>query len=267
MAALLRAHFGVTLNKKFQRANWGVRPLPPQQLDYARLDTHFLLRLRAIQAQELEITNRWPQARHRFNTLVQIRWEAKGFDPAGFWRLAGARDLDDKGRGVLRELYTFRDQRARSENRPSFKVLNNKTLWALSDQRPTANGRLRQVKGISSYVARKYGRGILAAVRRGVERPLGWDKRPRTRNHTNRSPNGRPTAACHARYEALRAWRNSTAEIRGVEPDIILTNQTLWAVAYAEPSCRADLTRNGVLARWQADEFGGDLLAVVRDVG
>lgn len=265
LAALLQTHFGVTLNKKFQRANWGVRPLPPKQLDYARLDTHFLLRLQAIQAQELEITDRWPQAKHRFNALVQVRWDAKGFDHEGFWRLNGARDLDDQGRGVLRELYRFRDQRAQSENRPPFKVLNNKTLLALSDQRPTANGSLRQVIGVSSYVARKYGRGILAAVRQGAQRPLGWDERPRTRNHANRSPKGRPTAACHARYEALRAWRNSTAKTRGVEPDIILTNQTLWAVAYGEPSCRADLTRDGMLAQWQADEFGGDLLKVLGD--
>lgn len=267
LAALLRTHFGVILNKKFQRANWGVRPLPPQQLDYARLDTRYLLPLQGIQAQELEITNRWPQARHRFNTLVQTRWEPKEFDPEGFWRLAGVRDLDDEGRGVLRELFGFRDQRARSENRPPFKVLNNRTLLALGELRPSDMGNLRQVKGGSSYVVRKYGRGILAAIRRGVEGPLSWDDRPRTRKHANGSPNGRPTAACQARFEALRTWRNSAAEARGVEPDIILTNQTLWAVACSKPSCRADLTRDGMLARWQADEFGSDLLAVVREVG
>jgi ribonuclease D len=65
----------------------------------------------------------------------------------------------------------------------------------------------------------------------------------------------------------LRAWRNATAESRGVEPDIVLTNQTLWAVANANPRNREDLTRDGALARWQLEEYGHDLLDVVRDGG
>jgi ribonuclease D len=40
LAAILDAHFGVTLNKKYQRADRKRRPLTPEQLDYARLDTH-----------------------------------------------------------------------------------------------------------------------------------------------------------------------------------------------------------------------------------
>ena len=31
LAALLKDHFGVHLNKKYQRANWGKRPLPQAQ--------------------------------------------------------------------------------------------------------------------------------------------------------------------------------------------------------------------------------------------
>ena len=46
LAAILDTHFGVTLNKKYQRADWKRRPLTPEQLDYARLDTHYLVALR-----------------------------------------------------------------------------------------------------------------------------------------------------------------------------------------------------------------------------
>ena len=38
--------FGVHLNKRFQRANWGRRPLPMDMLAYAQLDTHYLIPLR-----------------------------------------------------------------------------------------------------------------------------------------------------------------------------------------------------------------------------
>jgi len=46
LGALLEQHFGIRLEKRFQKADWGQRPLSPDMLDYARLDTRFLLPLR-----------------------------------------------------------------------------------------------------------------------------------------------------------------------------------------------------------------------------
>jgi ribonuclease D len=254
----------VRLNKKYQRANWGLRPLPPEQLDYARLDSHYLLDLHDLQARELATCKRYSQAEHHFSRLVKTRWEVKGFDPEGFWRLPGARDLDDTGRGVLRELYLYRDQHARSENRPPFKVISNKALIGLAELRPQSSANLHLVKGISHRMVNRYGRGLLATIQRGLEHPLSWNERPRHTNSTGPAANGRPSAATQARFEALRAWRNATAEARGVEPDIVLNNQTLWAIAHRNPKNHADLTRDDLLAHWQAEEFGLDLLAVVR---
>jgi ribonuclease D len=265
LGALLEAHFGVRLNKKYQRANWGVRPLPPALLDYARLDTHFLLQLYDLQAKELKAWNRWPQARHRFSRLVDSRWEPKKFDPDGFWRISGTRDLDDVGRGVLKELYLFREQRARAENRPPFRVISNQALMAISEMRPQNLRELRQVKGISSRMAGRYGQELLSAIRQGAIRPLTWSERIRPQPNHGRS-NGRPSAACQARFEALRAWRNTAAGSRGVEPDMVLTNQVLWDVASHNPRCRADLGHIEALARWQAEEFGEDLLRVIQGV-
>jgi ribonuclease D len=264
LADLLQSHFGVSLNKKYQRANWGLRPLPPDQLNYARLDTHYLLPLYELQAKALKATKRWPQARHRFAKLVQTRWESKGFDPDGFWRLPGIHDLDDVGRGVLRELYLWRDRCAQGENRPSFKVVSNRVLLALSETRPQSTGALQQTKGVTRSMVGRYGRGLLAAIRRGVGQPLAWEERPKSNNGPSHGSNSRPSASCQARFEALRAWRNAAAESRGVEPDMVLTNQTLWAVAHRTPHTRAELIADGLLARWQVDEFGDDLLAVLR---
>jgi ribonuclease D len=264
LAALLKTHFGVRLDKRYQRANWGVRPLPTAQLNYARLDTHFLLPLYRIQAQALKEIGRWPQARHRFSRLIKTRPEPKGFDPDGFWRLPGARDLDDAGRGVLRSLYLFRDEQARAENRPPFRVLSNRALVTLSQIQPSRLASLHKVKGVSPRLARKYGKGLLPAIQEGIANPLAWDKRPRYSNASTGKPNCRPSAACQARFDALRTWRNATAEARGVEPDIVLTNQILWAVAHRNPRCRADLIRDDLLVDWQANEFGDQVLAIVK---
>jgi ribonuclease D len=121
------------------------------------------------------------------------------------------------------------------------------------------------VKGTPGWLVDRYGRKILAAIRRGIEEPLAWEQRPRNGNNSRRRTNGRPSAACQARFDALRSWRNSTAEVRGVEPDIVLTNQVLWAIAHRNPSSLADLSRCDLLAPWQRDEYGSDLLTIVRN--
>jgi ribonuclease D len=264
LGALLEEYFDVHMNKKYQRANWGLRPLPAAQLDYARLDTHYLLRLYDIQRRELDAQQRWPQARHRFSRLVKTRWEQKEFNPDDFWRLSGVRQLDDVGRGVLRELFLFREQQAHKENRPTFRVVSNKALVSLAEERPNQWRDLPKIKGVSHRMARRYGRDMLSAIRRGSQNPISWRERPRSNSGQRRS--SRPSAADHARFEALRAWRNATAEERGVEPDIVLTNHLLWAIAQRNPRSKQDLSDEGLLAHWQVDEFGDQVLSVVKKV-
>lgn len=40
---LLNHYCGKTVNKKFQLADWRIRPLPNEMLKYAQEDTHYLL--------------------------------------------------------------------------------------------------------------------------------------------------------------------------------------------------------------------------------
>ena len=40
---LLKHFCGVHTDKSYQRADWRIRPLTPEMLHYARVDTHYLL--------------------------------------------------------------------------------------------------------------------------------------------------------------------------------------------------------------------------------
>jgi ribonuclease D len=46
LGSILQDQFGIQVQKKYQRANWGRRPLPDEMLTYAQLDTHYLIPLR-----------------------------------------------------------------------------------------------------------------------------------------------------------------------------------------------------------------------------
>ncbi|MCR4407067.1 MAG: ribonuclease D [Anaerolineae bacterium] len=254
LGSILEEHFGVQQDKRLQRANWGQRPLSPEQLQYAALDTHYLLPLRDILRAELQARRREREAREAFAALPALEWTKQGFDPNGFWHIKGVHDLSPAGQAVLRELYLYRDEQARSRNLPPFKVLSNAVLIHLSERRPTTIGELRQVKGITQVVVKRYGRGLLDAIRRG------WNASPP--RLPERPP--RPQNAVLERYEALRRWRKRRAEARGVEPDVLISNETLFELAKRAPQDLEALAELDLLGPWKLETYGTELLAVLR---
>ena len=66
LAALLEKYVGVKLDKRFQRADWSVRPLKPGMLQYAADDTRFLPVLRDLLKERL-VAERWSWAKEEFS--------------------------------------------------------------------------------------------------------------------------------------------------------------------------------------------------------
>jgi len=255
LGSILQDRFNVRLNKRMQRHNWGARPLSREALDYARLDTHFLLPLREMQLRELEARGRLEEARRAFQRQTQVEPMPKVFDPDGFWRIRGARELSPVEQAVLRELYIFRDRRARQLNRPPFKVINDATLIRLAQARPTDRRSLSQIKGLSHRMKYHEGGHLLKVIARGLQSPP--PAYPQNRNH-------HPGDEVLARYQALRAWRKRVAEARKVEPDVILPNNALMAVAKKAPRSVQALAEIEALDDWQRETYGAELLRVLR---
>ncbi len=254
LAAQLAQHFGVTLDKRVQLTDWGHRPLTSEQLSYARLDSRYLLPLRDLLRRELQARNRWREACEAFAALPKVTYVEKPFDPEGFWHLRDTRDLQGRELAVLRELYLLRDELARSADRPAFKIIGDHELIRLSLSQPRHTNDLR----LGPWQTQRFGRAILEAVGRGVTAPIPQPP-PRVYNG-----NGRPDPATLARYERLRAWRTQRAAARGVESDIVLTNEALQAIARAAPMTLDDLAALGLLGPWKLDEYGAELLNVAR---
>src|SRR5471030_2260114 len=109
LASILDTHFGVTMSKKYQRSDWKRRPLLPEQLNYARLDTHYLVALRDKQLEALTESGHWPEAQEEFERLARLRRDSDNAspDPAAFWRVTGARDLAPAQAAVLQTLFAY----------------------------------------------------------------------------------------------------------------------------------------------------------------
>jgi ribonuclease D len=92
LAALLERYFGVKLEKKHQRADWSMRPLTEDMLDYAAQDTIHLLQLRDRLEADLAKLGRLEWAREEFVLLEDTRLVEDDSSNA-FLRIKGARDL------------------------------------------------------------------------------------------------------------------------------------------------------------------------------
>ncbi len=165
LAALVRAHFGVHLSKEHQRADWGRRPLPRDQVRYAALDTHFLLDLRRILAADLQGRGLFDEARSEFDRIAAVNPHVRNFDPEGWRRLRGAKGLDEAGRSALRALWIARDERARALDKPSFKVVGEDALVEIARRRPATAGELGRVPGVTPRVLERIGTALLDALR------------------------------------------------------------------------------------------------------
>lgn len=261
LAAVLADRFGVYLNKSLQRADWGRRPLNEELLAYAQYDTHYLLPLRTAQEEELRARGRWQEALENFAHLPGVEWFEKPFDPDGFWSLPHTRELDPSDLAVLRRLYLWREDQARREDRPPFKVMGQQTLVDLSRRRPTSAGALQAISGMSAGQTRRYGAAILHAITRGTQdAPPTPPRRPSNVGHT------RPDPKTLAIYDHLRIWRTECAHGRGVDPDIILTNDQLMTIARQAPATLEALAATEVMGPWKQQEYGQAILQIVRDL-
>jgi len=132
LAALLHQHFGVTLAKASQKANWALRPLSQTMLEYAINDTLNLLQLAEIQEARLRELGRWDWFVQMCDRAVRSSSVQRERDPDSLWRLAGYADLSARGSAVLRALWHWRDQEAQSVDKPAFHILNNDLLLRFS---------------------------------------------------------------------------------------------------------------------------------------
>lgn len=255
LASMLETVYGIVLDKRYQKSNWCKRPLSPEQLVYAQLDTHHLLQLRDHLEAELRAANRLEEAAETFAEQTRVKLSNNNFDPDDFWSISGAFDLTRQQQAVLKALSIYRDQEAHQRNQPLFKIFHDRTLIELAQATPTSIPALRDVYGMSAGQTRRYGRQLLNVIAEGLQAPHP--------PYPLRSQ--RPPEAAMNRYDKLHTWRKNTASQRGVESDVIISRDALWAIALQNPQTEAELQQLEEVGAWRGKTYARDILGVLRN--
>jgi ribonuclease D len=254
LGSILKNEFGVQLNKRYQRANWGKRPLPPDMLAYASMDTHYLIPLSMRLKAELKARGRWQLAQEDFNRLRYVNGRDPEDLPEAPWRVRGAFDLDPRQAAVLKELSLYREQVAQASDRPVFKVIGDQALLSIAAAAPEDLESLRRLLVLSENQLQRYGEGVLRAVQRGLEAaPL----------HPPRAH--RPDEDYMLRLEALRSWRKRAAQTMQVKSDVVLPRDLLHSIAARNPSNERELAELLTQVPWRLERFGEQILATLFD--
>jgi ribonuclease D len=249
--SLLDRYFDVQVNKRYQKADWGRRPLPEGMIRYAQLDTHYLIDLRNLLARKLTETNRWEIAREDFQRACWAHERPSRRKLPPRWRGNGPQSLSPQKAAVYRELCEYRDRVARKRDLPLFKVFSSRDLLTLSEQCPRSKKALRSV--FSNRMVERHGENLLAAIRKGME------AEPFPPPHTTR-----PSSAYLGRLRALKEWRKTTARKWGVNSSVVLPRYLLDLVAKENPQTLEDLKEVLSEVPWRVETLGKDILRVLK---
>lgn len=252
LAALLERHFGVKLNKTHQRADWSMRPLPADMLEYAATDTHYLIPLAARMREELEALGRWEWAVEEFARMEHIRFRDNSDEEGEAWRkLKNIGGLDRRSLAIVRDIHKWRDALARKADRPPFKILGNDALVAIAKDKPATPRDLARVPTLSRYHADRYGRDLVGIVRRVLEipeeelpeknEPKPWIRDKALENRINR----------------LKTVRDRVAKELKIDPSVLGARHILSAVA---TTGTLDVP---LMREWQKRVVGEALLAAL----
>jgi ribonuclease D len=251
LGSILEAEFNIQVDKRHQRANWGQRPLPSYLLDYARHDTHYLIPLRERLEQQLEERGLLPLALEDFQRLCQVEANPDN-GKIDCWRVNGVHQLSPQQAAVLQELCKYRDEVARSRNRPLFKVISDNTLFAIASSLPTSQDELKNLPGMTTHQVNQHGKALLQAIQRGLKAKPVYPPR-----------NSRPDDRFLMRVDALKQWRKQKARELQVESDIILPRDMLHKLAAQNPQEMRTLSECLSEVPWRRERYGEEILMLL----
>jgi ribonuclease D len=226
---LLSEKFGVKMDKRHQKADWGERPLTHAQIDYARFDTHYLFQLRDQLEGELREKGRLELALEDFVLACSVGGPKEKMNGSSWKRFVSRKDVTPRELTILSELCACRDEIAEKLDRPAFKVISDDVLLDIARNLPEKDVDLAGI-GLSPRQIHLWGKDILTAMKRGANAPLVKRELPK-----------RPNEAVLRRVEKLKNWRKKLAREQAVESDIILPKFYLSMLAENPPKSIKEL--------------------------
>lgn len=252
LGALLDKYCHITVDKRYQRADWSMRPLPPELVDYAVADTRHLAQLRDALDARLAALGRRAWAEEEFAILPKTRWESTTEPEAQYLRLKGFAALSPPSQGAAMAVHRWRDDLARALDRAPFRILGNDQIVNIARAMPRTVAELRVIPGLGASVVARFGSDLLRAVQEGARQEAPKIPRGTGRRQARMDP------LVQGRFLRLKGLRAARATALGLDPGVLCPNSILAGLAAAPRLERNEIDGLTDLRRWQREALGGD---------
>ena len=219
-AALVAEHFDVTLPKGLQTANWALRPLAPRLAQYASNDTLYLLPLAERLERRLAELGRLAWLEQSCRRAVAAARVIRQRDPETEWRVRGSHVLGPRASAVLRALWHWRENEARTIDRPPFHILSNADL--VDEARRLDLGEAASFRGLRGGRRARFSEAADGAL---ALDQTEWPTRPAVKARP------RLTKAQDKRLAALRRTRDRASKELSIEAELIAPRAALERIA------------------------------------
>jgi ribonuclease D len=155
LASLVESELGFSLAKEHSAVDWSTRPLPAPWLEYAALDVEVLLELREAMIKRLEDAGKLEWAHEEFDALTRFDGPPVRAEPwrrtSGVHKVRGRRNLE-----IVRQLWTARDDLARSSDTAPGRLLPDASLVAIASAPPADARGMRALPALRHRIARRH---------------------------------------------------------------------------------------------------------------
>ncbi|MEN8211431.1 MAG: HRDC domain-containing protein [Thermodesulfobacteriota bacterium] len=256
LGALLKKHFSIDSNKKYQKANWSKRPFNQGMIEYSVMDVAFLVKLYGIILEQLVNRGRLSWVKEEFEIQEQVRYENNHQSPL-FKKFKGAGKIDNRSLAVLENLLQLRMQIAEKKDQPLFKIMSNSSLMAMAKEKPATIDQILEIRALSPRQADMYGKFCVETIIKAMEleqEQLPLYPKPKRPKKDVKVQN---------RIKKLKKMREKLSRSMGIEPGFLLNNAVIVSIALNPPDTLESLFKTENIRQWQVDNIGSDIISTI----
>ena len=245
---LVREMVGAQLHKTETFTDWSRRPLSAEQVEYALDDVRYLPQLHRMLTERLEAEDRltWlrPQLAHLTDPeTYEVRPEEQ------YKRIKRLSSLKPRQLGVLMKLAAWREHEAMRRDVPRRWIIPDDSLYEIARRAPTDEAQLAAIRGVGDKAGKEARRGLLKAVRQGLDMPE--DDLPHLKRRA------RPLRDIDGAVDLMAALVRLRAKERAVAQPQLATRKELELLA------AGDAEGSGLLEGWKREIVGDELVALL----
>jgi ribonuclease D len=224
-ANLVREMLGIELDKLHTRADWSLRPLSAEQLQYAADDVVYLADIYRKMTAQLTAMGRLAWLSEDFERLASP--DLYGNPPAHAWlKVKGGNRLKGDSLAVLQALANWRETTAQRKDRPKGWILRDDALIDIARHRPASVEALGKIRGLSEGLVRNSGKVLVELVSEAANsQPVPFpDSGKRIK----------PTADQNALVDVMMALVRMSGEQNDLNPAVLASRKQLEQLVRGE---------------------------------